>query len=243
MANILVTGANRGIGYAIVQAIAIRLPSSNIILGCRSKDAAQEAIQSLRETGMTARLDYVEINIESDASIEAAVVWLEGKYRTLDVLINNAGKVQGRASDKLSDIRDASNSCYNNLITSNTVVIHAFSKLLRKSSWPRVIMVSSARGSMTRTTNKELPPVANIDYCVSKAGLNMLLLHLQITENHREGQDGITFWAVSPGHCKTAFNGYRGKKDPIEGAESVLRLLESEKGDIDGGTFWEYENG
>jgi hypothetical protein len=71
----------------------------------------------------------------------------------------------------------------------------------------------------------------------------MLLLHLQITENHREGQDGITFWAVSPGHCKTAFNGYRGKKDPIEGAESVLRLLESEKGNIDGGTFWEYENG
>ncbi|WZH46918.1 uncharacterized protein QYS62_008045 [Fusarium acuminatum] len=243
MANILVTGANRGIGYAIVQAIATRLPSPNIILGCRSKDAAQEAIQSLHESGVKVQLGYVEIDIESDASIEAAVVWLEAKYGRLDVLINNAGKVQGRVSDKLSDIRVASNSCYNNLITSNTVVIHAFSKLLRKSSWPRVIMVSSARGSMTRTTNKELPPVANIDYCVSKAGLNMLLLHLQITENHREGQDGITFWAVSPGHCKTAFNGYRGKKDPIEGAESVLRLLESEKGDIDGGTFWEYENG
>ncbi|KAH6954431.1 hypothetical protein DER45DRAFT_646205 [Fusarium avenaceum] len=243
MANILVTGANRGIGYAIVQAIATRLPSSNIILGCRSKDAAQEAIQSLRENGVTAQLSYVEIDIESDASIEAAVVWLEQKYGRLDVLINNAGKVEGRASDKLSDIRAASNSCYNNLITSNTVVVHALSKLLRKSSWPRVIMVSSARGSMTRTTNKELPPVANIDYCVSKAGLNMLLLHLQIAENHREEQAGITFWAISPGHCKTAFNGYRGKKDPIEGAESVLRLLESTKGDIDGGTFWEYENG
>jgi hypothetical protein len=71
----------------------------------------------------------------------------------------------------------------------------------------------------------------------------MLLLQLHAAENHREGHAGITFWAVSPGHCKTAFNGYRGKKDPIEGAESVLKLLESTKGDIDGGTFWEYENG
>lgn len=84
MANILVIDANRGIGYAIVQAIATRLPSSNIILGCRSKDAAQEAIQSLRETGVTPQLGYVEIDIESDASIEAAVLWLERKYGRLD---------------------------------------------------------------------------------------------------------------------------------------------------------------
>jgi NAD(P)-dependent dehydrogenase (short-subunit alcohol dehydrogenase family) len=84
MANILVTGANRGIGYAIVQAIATRLPSPNIILGCRSKDAAQEAIQSLHESGVKVQLGYVEIDIESDASIEAAVVWLEAKYGRLD---------------------------------------------------------------------------------------------------------------------------------------------------------------
>lgn len=84
MANILVTGANRGIGYSIVQAIATRIPSSNIILGCRSKNSAQEAIQSLRENGVTAQLSYVEIDIESDASIEAAVVWLEQKYGRLD---------------------------------------------------------------------------------------------------------------------------------------------------------------
>ncbi|KAH7235321.1 hypothetical protein BKA59DRAFT_444285 [Fusarium tricinctum] len=242
MTHILITGANRGIGYAIAQAIAARPPSSNIILGCRSKDAAQEAIRSLRETGVTAQLNYVEIDIESDTSIEAAVLTLEREYGRLDVLINNAAKVESRVSDKLEDIRSASNSCYNNLITSNAVVTHAFSKLLRKSSWPRVIMVSSARGSMSRTTNKELPPVANIDYCVAKAGLNMLILHLQVAENHREERPGITFWAVSPGHCKTAFNGYRGKKDPIEGAESVVRLLETTKGEIEAGTFWEYEN-
>ncbi|KAI3576179.1 hypothetical protein IWW34DRAFT_701903 [Fusarium oxysporum f. sp. albedinis] len=237
------TGANRGIGYAIVQAIATRLPSSTIVLGCRRKDAAQEAIESLIDSGIKGKLGFVELDIENDASIEAAVASLEREYGKLDVLINNAGKVERRSSDNLADIRGASNSCYNNLITSNAVVTHAFGKLLRKCSEPRVIMISSARGSMARTNNKELPPVANIDYCVSKVGLNMLMLHLQAAENHSNNGTNITFWAVSPGHCKTAFNGYKGRKDPLEGAEAVVRLLESTKGDIEPGTFWEYENG
>ncbi|KAF5706723.1 short chain dehydrogenase [Fusarium mundagurra] len=243
MATILVTGANRGIGYAIVQAIASRLPSSTIVLGCRRKDSAQEAIESLIDSGAKSNLGYVELDIENDASIEAAVVSLEQEYGKLDVLINNAGKVERRSSDNLGDIRAASNSCYNNLITSNAVVTHAFGKLLRKSSEPRVIMISSTRGSMARTNNKELPAVANIDYCVSKAGLNMLTLHLQAAENYSESEPKIKFWAVSPGHCKTAFNGYKGRKDPLEGAEVVVRLLESAKGDIEPGTFWEYEDG
>ncbi|KAM5385971.1 hypothetical protein BFJ70_g674 [Fusarium oxysporum] len=243
MVTILVTGANRGIGYAIVQAIATRLPSSTIVLGCRRKDAAQEAIESLIDSGIKDKLGFVELDIENDASIEAAVASLEREYGKLDVLINNAAKVERRSSDNLADIRGASNSCYNNLITSNAVVTHAFGKLLRKCSEPRVIMISSARGSMARTNNKELPPVANIDYCVSKVGLNMLMLHLQAAENHSNNGTNITFWAVSPGHCKTAFNGYKGRKDPLEGAEAVVRLLESTKGDIEPGTFWEYENG
>ena len=54
-------------------------------------------------------------------------------------------------------------------------------------------------------------------------------------------KDHITFWAVGPGHCKTQFNGFRGSKDPVEGAEVVRRLLLSRKGEVPSGTFWEYE--
>ncbi|KAJ4122975.1 hypothetical protein NW768_009966 [Fusarium equiseti] len=241
MAIILVTGANRGIGYAIVQAIGTRLPSSTIILGCRNKDAAKATIDSLQVIGVKAELSCVELDIEDDASIEAAVALVCRDYGKLDVLVNNAGKVEKRMSNSLPHIRAASNSCFNNLITSNAVITHAFDSLLRKSSWPRVVMISSARGSISRTTSNQLPPVANIDYCVSKAGLNMLVLHLQNSESHKENGRKITFWAVSPGHCSTAFNGYRGKKDPLEGAEAVVKLLETHKGDIEPGTFWEYE--
>lgn len=84
MANILVTGANRGIGYAIVQAIAASLPSSNIILACRKNQSAQEAIQSLRKEGITVSLDWIELDIEDDASIAAAAGALDQKYGSLD---------------------------------------------------------------------------------------------------------------------------------------------------------------
>ncbi len=72
----------------------------------------------------------------------------------------------------------------------------------------------------------------------------MLTVHLQTAEDvASDGRKSITFWAVSPGHCKTAFNGFRGTKDAMDGAEVVIQLLESEPGDCGGGTFWEYENG
>ncbi|KAJ3475622.1 hypothetical protein NLG97_g9393 [Lecanicillium saksenae] len=244
MATILVTGGNRGIGYAIVKVLGTRLPSATVIIGCRDVPAGQKAIEELRDEGLVTALDVVKIDIEDDDSIREAVVAVGQKYGKVDYLVNNAARVPRPESDKLEDIRRAANDMYNNGITSNEVVMRAFMPLLHKSSAPRVVMVSSARGSIGKTAAKELPPVADLGYCVAKAALNMLTLHLQQEEDGREGKDGkVKYWAVSPGHCKTAFNGYRGRKTPEEGAEVVARLLEAEEGKFAAGTFWEYENG
>ncbi|KAM3505401.1 hypothetical protein MY11210_007992 [Beauveria gryllotalpidicola] len=70
-----------------------------------------------------------------------------------------------------------------------------------------------------------------VSYRVSKAALSMLKLQLQLRNNSRKEKESMTeYWAVSLGHCRTAFNGHRGRKDPEEGAEVVVRLLEVEKG-------------
>ncbi len=84
MAIILVTGGNRGIGLAIVQVTATRQPSSTIILGCRSVKAGEEAIKSLREQGLACTFDVVQLDIEDDSSIVAAVGAVDKKYGKLD---------------------------------------------------------------------------------------------------------------------------------------------------------------
>lgn len=188
------------------------------------------------------------------------------------MLINNAASLQLPKTENLVELKECSNSNFNNCVTSNILVTKAFIPLLRKSPWPRVIMNSSARGSLGRTASREvpfipfppnsirivkatnissyflpsvqLPPVALIDYCVSKAALNMLTLHYQISEdNYKDEGEKITFWSVSPGHTKTAFNNYTGKKDPVDSGEAFVRLLESDRGAIAPGTFWEFEDG
>lgn len=51
---------------------------------------------------------------------------------------------------------------------------------------------------------------------------------------------GVEFYAVSPGHCKTAFNGFRGTKEPVEGGRCAAELAVADEGAYDGG-FWEWE--
>ena len=75
----------------------------------------------------------------------------------------------------------------------------------------------------------------------------MLTLEMQKAERGRENREGegeVLFWVVSPGHCKTAFNGFKGSRDPMEGAEVVVRLIDGEKDAAWGkGGFWEWEGG
>ena len=69
---------------------------------------------------------------------------------------------------------------------------------------------------------------------MSKTALNAL------TVEYAKVEPSVRFYAASPGHCKTAFNGYRGTKDPLDGARVVVELATAERGKYGNG-FWELE--
>ena len=113
-----------------------------------------------------------------------------------------------------------------------------------------MINISSGRASLGRSAVGNMPPTAVVAYCVSKAALNSLTIEMQKSENmlkHDEGKgEGwgkVEFWAANPGHCKTAFNGYKGIKDPVDGAEVVVQLVIGARGQWKKGGFWEFEEG
>jgi NAD(P)-dependent dehydrogenase (short-subunit alcohol dehydrogenase family) len=80
------------------------------------------------------------------------------------------------------------------------------------------------------------PPVS-IPYSVSKTALNALTLEMaKLPEN-----EGVQFHVIGPGHCKTEFNGFRRTRDPLEGANVVVELVDAEKGTYPNAGFWQTE--
>ena len=80
----LVTGGNRGIGYAIAQGLLAK--EYQVIITARSLERAKQAAEKLPGSVIPVALD-----LSSARSLEQAVENLNPKIERLDVLINNAG--------------------------------------------------------------------------------------------------------------------------------------------------------
>lgn len=89
---VLITGANRGIGYSTVQALSLCYPNGKYIIGCRSLSSGHEAIQELQKLGVTALLEIVEIDVTKDSKIEKAQSWIEEKFGRLDGIFPQPSK-------------------------------------------------------------------------------------------------------------------------------------------------------
>jgi NAD(P)-dependent dehydrogenase (short-subunit alcohol dehydrogenase family) len=233
--TILITGANRGIGFAILQALAERSPSDHYLLGSRTKANGIEAIAKLRELGVKSTVDVLELDVSSDESIQAAVEEVQSKYHKLDVLINNAGIAKIPAADH-SDIREVYNACYNINVASVAVVMSLFLPLLRESPDARIINISSGRGSISLSLSEGYSPTVAIPYNATKTALNAVTVEYWKTP----GNENVKFHIVGPGHCKTGLDGFRGPKDPLDGAKVVVHLTFAERDKFPNG-FWRME--
>ncbi|KAI9714481.1 MAG: hypothetical protein M1820_000442 [Bogoriella megaspora] len=242
----LITGGNRSIGLAIVQKLAQASPKDHFLIASRSVQAGEEAVAELRKVGITAPLSVVQLDLNDDASQQAAVKHLTEAYGRLDILINNAGV--GKAAtpvpgepDYASKFRKNFGDVYQLNVISLALFTELCLPLLHKAPEPMVINVSSVRGSLTsaRSRKVRLPPV--IAYPCSKAALNIWTLELQNKEDEAGGS--IRYYLACPGYCKTAFNGYRGPKDPLDGAKVVEELVMAPEGKYEFGFYnWE-DNG
>ena len=95
---ILVTGANKGIGLAIVSRLLSDFPDTHLVLGSRDVTRDQAAVQQLvGDLGedIKTRLD-LQLDVCSDKSVTAAMQTIKTKLRegeSLYGLVNNAGGI------------------------------------------------------------------------------------------------------------------------------------------------------
>ena len=87
MKNVLITGANTGIGFETAKQLAEL--GYYVFVGSRNKENGMEAVNKLKELWLI-NVDLVEINIADIDSVNRARTELESKVEALDILINNA---------------------------------------------------------------------------------------------------------------------------------------------------------
>ncbi|EEA23861.1 hypothetical protein TMatcc_006934 [Talaromyces marneffei ATCC 18224] len=235
-AIVLITGANRGIGYGVARKLAREHPNYHIIIGSRDAAQGREAASSLlaEEASSSPSISSVELDVTSDTSISAARKTIETEHGRLDVLINNAGiALDVKEKGKIS-LRTMMQRTYDVNVFGASVVTDTFIPLLEKSDNPRIVFVSSTLGSLTFASDpstqysNELFPT----YRSSKTALNMVMLYY----NSLLHKKGFKVNAACPGYIATNLNSFHGRGTVEEGSMNVVRLAVLGK-DGETGTF------
>jgi len=81
---VLVTGANQGLGFAVIEVAGERYPSNTYVLCARDIEKGQQAVHQLRDRGFSAAIDLLELDVANDDHIAAAVKHVEARYGRLD---------------------------------------------------------------------------------------------------------------------------------------------------------------
>ena len=186
-----VSGANRGIGFGIVEKLAAR-PNSLVYAAAREPAKADKLQQLAKQRG---NVRVVQLSVDSDADHAAAAKQVEAEAGRVDVLLANAGiaptdawqRTEILSIDKLRDHFEV-----------NTVgpirLFQAFFPLLGRSSQPRFVVVSTIRGSIQMQANYATAP--GTTYGLSKAAVNFFTIRV-----HVEHPTIITF-PVQPGQLQ-----------------------------------------
>jgi NAD(P)-dependent dehydrogenase (short-subunit alcohol dehydrogenase family) len=89
--TVVVTGANSGVGLAT--SVELARQGASVVMVCRSAERGEAALAEARRQSGSGRLELLQCDLGSLASIRAFAQALLARHRTLDVLVNNAGVV------------------------------------------------------------------------------------------------------------------------------------------------------
>ena len=210
----LISGANKGIGFAIAQNLGAR--GFRVGVGARDERRREDAVWRLRESGVDAF--GVALDVTSDESVAAAAELIETTQGRLDVLINNAGiagRTDGGAQDPTTLDLDVMRTVLETNVFGVVRLTNAMLPVLERAEAPRIVNVSSNMGSLALQTGPILTA-----YSSSKTMLN------SITTQYARRLAGtrIIVNAMCPGYVATDFTGFASSRTPDEGAAIAVAL-------------------
>jgi len=142
----VVTGANKGIGLAIVEKLCKTLGNnSHVYLTARNEERGQAAVASLKSKGCTPF--FHKLDLEDSNSSAQLANFLKTKYGGLDVLINNAGSAYPWQVDSKVPFAEQAEVMLKTNFWGTSQVCESLFPLLRLNA--RVAHMSTRLGFMT----------------------------------------------------------------------------------------------
>ena len=217
MPTVMVTGANRGIGYEHVAQYARK--QWNVIACARQPEKAIELLQLQDKYGANFIIEELEVTNHKQVDD------LSQKHSntTIDILINNAGTGGPEGMPGAMDYQKIDNMDYQiwrDILEVNLLapfkVATSFHKQISISDKKTLIMMSSDLGSVSQNTFGGL-----YSYRTSKSGLNIVAKGMS-----NEWKDIIVV-ALAPGWCRTYLGGAEAEIDPMDSVEDQQKMFES----------------
>jgi NAD(P)-dependent dehydrogenase (short-subunit alcohol dehydrogenase family) len=208
MKTVLITGANRGIGFETARQLATR--GFHVVIGARSEQQGHKAVRELEGSG---KISLLVVDVSDSKSIASAAATFS-PIGQLDVLINNAGIYPDEGISILTISREQMVSTFQTNTFGALEMTQAFLPYLKKSPAARVINFSSGYGQLDGLS-------ANVpSYCLSKLTLNGITIMLsQALKEH-----GIAVNSMSPGWVRTEMGGSSAPRSVEEGADTAVWL-------------------
>jgi dehydrogenase/reductase SDR family protein 13 len=217
-----VTGANSGIGRALVEALAAR--GATIVLATRSEERTRPVLDDLRSRYPAAQVQWLQLDVSDLSSVRRAADAVLATRQPIDVLVNNAGiaGTRGLSQDGF-DVTYATNHIGPFLLT-NLLLAR-----LRESPQGRVVNVASGAHMMVKEIDwsvldrRSTPKRSGFkDYATTKL---MNVLHAKELAR-RLSSTRVTTYALHPG--AVASNIWRALPRPVQWVGKLFMLSNEE---------------
>ena len=212
MKTILITGATSGIGLAAAKKLANE--KNQLILCGRRQYKLDEIYEELSKSVNVLSLCF---DVSDKNEVNRILNDLPEEFRSIDILINNAGNAHG-----LDTIQEGSIEDWDNMIDINVKGLLYVSraiipKMVEKKNG-HVINIGSLAG-------REVYEKGNV-YCASKHAVNAISKAMRIDLN----KTGIKVSEINPGLVETDFSNvrFKGDNDRAEKVYQGYKALEAE---------------
>jgi NAD(P)-dependent dehydrogenase (short-subunit alcohol dehydrogenase family) len=194
--NVLITGANTGLGLAVSKKFASL--GANTIMVCRNRDKGEIAVQEIKKETPNALVELMICDLASMQSIQNFIKNCKNKYSKLDILFNNAAVMK----QKRTVTHDGFEMMFQVNYLASFILMSSFLELLKKVSSP--LIINNGRPSYKlRLDMDDLQFEKNYSMYQSFFKTKLCLLIASLELSQRDDRDGISVTMIDPGPFKS----------------------------------------